>query len=217
MPDIPEQSARSSAIVRKTLLVALAPLLVYYLARACGAPPWLALTAAVLAAAAQTAANALRERKLDLVSAYMLAIFGVNLAVVLLTENPRLAMVINSVPSFVLALFLLVSGLIRKPATQGLVEKLRPSLREEELAGRGWSKHDISDYRATHTRLSVLSGAACLALSLLGLAFIMALPIDLSQLLNTVVSNAGAVLVVLLIVSRLRSFVKSHDRPASPA
>lgn len=208
MPGIPQESARSSAIVRKTLLAALTPLIVYYLARACGAPPWLALTASVVAAAAQTAVNALRERKLDLVSGYMLLLFGMNLAVVLLTENPRLAMAINSVPAFVLALFLLVSGIIRKPVTQDLVEKLRPSLRESELPGRGWSAQDIRDYRAAHARLSVLSGAACLALSLIGLAFIISLPVDMSQLLNSIVSNAGAVLVVILIVSKVRSFVK---------
>jgi hypothetical protein len=190
------------------------PLIAYYVLRAFGVVPYLALVGAIAVSSAQALLTMVRKRKFEPLNAVMILGSACSLTIALVTKNPRVVQAIELIPVSVFVWSLAVSGLLGKPASRKLTGAIVPGLADKALSLRGWSQQDIHDWHKLHTRLCVRLGLLCGLFPCVALVWIFTLPVDISQLLIVAIGPTLIVVCISAAVALLRRFVREHDQQA---
>jgi intracellular septation protein A len=102
------------------------PTLAYYLLHWNGASDWTALLAGVLVSGAMLVIEAIKARKLEVFSAFMLGIFAAGLVASLISGDARMMIVKDSFVTAVVGLAFGISALTRKPLLYFAARKSHP-------------------------------------------------------------------------------------------
>ncbi|OLR90053.1 VC0807 family protein [Actinokineospora bangkokensis] len=120
-------SAASGARTLLTLgLDVVAPLAVFYGARALGLDPWLALVLGVLAPAGAIALTWARDRHLDTTAVFVIAAMALSLVIALFTGDPRALLARESWVTGAIGAWMLVSMALRRPFLLDIAIKISP-------------------------------------------------------------------------------------------
>lgn len=180
---------------------------VFYGMRLIGQPELAALIAATVVAGAQVLVKVIRSRTFDLLSGFLLANFGLSLIVALVTGDPRVAQVSNTIPGVVLALFFCGSAVVGRPLTESLVERLRPGRIAQLSAEQAWSPRSQRAYHRMHLHLSFWCGIVNLLVAGLAVAVIYNFSADIAQAVNQVVSLVSTCALIIGIVVVIRRYL----------
>jgi hypothetical protein len=189
--------------MRGILLDVAPPLIAYYGLRAAGVSEYVALLTATVLAGIKVSYDAIRARRLDPFAGYLMLNFGLSLAVGLATSDARMLMAGNTLVGGIGALVFLGSCFIGTPLTQIVSERVRAVSDDSPEPGEAEFKHRV------HIQLSAMWGIGLLIGTLISLAIIFSLSIDVANGVNTVVSLAvTALLMVATVVLAKRARVK---------
>jgi hypothetical protein len=200
-------------VMRGILLDVAPPLLAYYGLRAAGVSEYVALLTATVLAGIKVSYDAIKARRLDPFAGYLMLNFGLSLAVGLATSDARMLMVGNTLVGGIGAVVFLGSCFIGTPLTQIVAERVRVISEENPDPGEAEFK------RRVNVSLSAMWGIGLLLGTLISLAIIFWLSVDVANGVNTVVSLAfTAVLMVVTVVMAKRARAKwDHLREQTSA
>lgn len=201
--------------IKTTVINTVPPLVAYYVLRAFGLTPYLALAGAIVVAVLQGLLNIVRKRKFEPANGLVILGAAASLTIAFTTKNPRIVQVLELVPGTFLVLSCLVSGLLGKPTSKKFASVLAPTLADAALPQRGWTEQDIRDWHQLHTRLCVWLGLLCGAFPVLAVFLIFTLPVDVSLVIINSVGPALLILSVATAVVLLRRFVRQRDQAAA--
>jgi hypothetical protein len=191
------------------------PLIAYYVIRAFGVAPYLALVGAIGVATAQALLTMVRKRKFEPLNGVMILGSACSLTIAFATKNPRVVQAIELIPVSVFVWSLAVSGLLGKPTSLKITGAIVPGLADKALSQRGWSEHDIQDWHRLHTRLCVRLGLLCGLFPLAALVWIFTLSVDISQLLLVAIGPTLLVVCISGAVAAFRRFARERDQQAA--
>jgi hypothetical protein len=199
--------------MRGILLDVAPPLLAYYGLRAAGVSEYVALLTATVLAGIKVSYDAIKARRLDPFAGYLMLNFGLSLAVGLATSDARMLMVGNTLVGGIGAVVFLGSCFIGTPLTQIVAERVRVISEENPDPGEAEFK------RRVNVSLSAMWGIGLLLGTLISLAIIFWLSVDVANGVNTVVSLAfTAALMVVTVVMAKRARAKwDHLREQTAA
>lgn len=147
--------------VKTTAINTLPPLVAYYALRAFEVTPYLALAGAIITAVVQGILNMVIKRKFQPVNGLVIVAAACSLTVAFTTKNPRIVQVTELIPVSMIVWSLVVSALLRKPASKKFASAISPKLAEghcRAVAGRsGMSR------TGTHCTRASVCGWACSA------------------------------------------------------
>ncbi|GAS87263.1 uncharacterized protein RMCB_1359 [Mycolicibacterium brisbanense] len=187
-------------VLRGILLDVAPPLLAYYGLRAAGVSEYVALLTGTVLAGIKVSYDAIKARRLDPFAGYLMLNFGLSLAVGLATSDARMLMVGNTLVGGVGAVVFLGSCFIGTPLTQIIAERVRVISDESPEPGEAEFK------RRVNVSLSAMWGIGLLIGTLISLAIIFSLSVDVANGVNTVVSLAfTALLMVVTVVMAKRA------------
>lgn len=170
-----EKTRDARAIARSLIWDVGAPIIVYYPLRLLGVSVVLAMTAATGVALARLAFVALRDRRFDGFAALMAVMFGIGLALTLITGDPRVVLAKDSVVTGVVGIVFLGSCVVGRPLMYALARRTLPPERQAVADER--LRTDPA-YRRHLVTLSAMWGALLLAEAVLRLVLVYALPVD---------------------------------------
>src|SRR5271156_4359002 len=147
--------------IKTTVINTVPPLVAYYVLRAFGLTPYLALAGAIIVAVLQGLLNMVRKRKFEPANGLVILGAAASLTIAFTTKTPRPVQVLEFFPATFLVLSCLVSGLLGKPTSKKFAGVIAPTLAEAALPQRGWTEQDIRDWHQLHTRLCVWLGLLC--------------------------------------------------------
>lgn len=153
------------------------PTAAYYLARAAGETPSLALLAATAIAGARVVFVASRSRCLDAIAAFLLVVFGVGLALSFSTGHARFLLAKDSVPTAVAGLIFIGSCTFGRPLAYAWAKRLMA--RTPELRTRWdalWSSQ--AAFRRACYLVSLIWGVGLLVEAGVRLLLIYLIPVD---------------------------------------
>jgi intracellular septation protein A len=196
------QVSRPAAGTLRTILPTLArdvavPTGAYYLLHALGATDVVALLAGAVTSGAILIAEAVRARKLDVFSGFMLGVFAVGLVTSLVSGDPRFMVAKESFGTLLVGAAFALSALVGKPLIYLAARRMQadPAAFEAKFAA-------TPAMRATMTRLSVIWGAGLLTEGVLRLVLAYRLPIATMVWLSTammIATFAGLIAVTMRI------------------
>ncbi|WP_328473465.1 hypothetical protein OHA21_12575 [Actinoplanes sp. NBC_00393] len=186
-PSTPEQSPRTtswSASLTAIVLDVILPLAIYYLARAIGADPWLAVVVAALSPAASVANTWIRSRRLDPTGVFVIAALILSLVVALFTGDERALMARESWITAAIGLWIIGSLATSRPFLLDVARKTSPprmTARYDEL----WEGHTV--FRRWMTLASVVWGLAFLIDAAVRVVLAYTAPLDLVPIAGVLV------------------------------
>lgn len=197
------QTAKAAGTLR-TMLPSLArdiavPTGAYYLLHALGASDVTALLAGAVVSGTIVVAEAVRARKLDVFSAFMLGVFAVGLIGSLVSGDPRFMVAKESFGTLVVGGAFALSAVFGKPLIYLAARRMQadPAAFEAKYAS-------TPAMRATMTRLSVIWGVGLLAEGVLRVVLAYQLPIATMVWLSTAML-IGTFAVLIAITARVRA------------
>ncbi|WP_074353592.1 VC0807 family protein [Mycobacteroides abscessus] len=201
--------------VKTTAINTLPPLIAYYALRAFGVTPYLALAGAIITAVVQGILNMVIKRKFEPVNGLVIVAAACSLTVAFTTKNPRIVQVTELIPVSMIVWSLVVSALLRKPASKKFASAISPKLADGALPGRGWTERDVADWHALHTRICLWLGLLCGMFPVLAVFLIFTLSVDVSQLLIVAIGPTLLIVSVASAVTLLQRFVRRSDRSSA--
>lgn len=180
--------------MRGILLDVAPPLLAYYGLRAAGVSEFVALLTGTVLAGIKVSYDAIRARRLDPFAGYLMLNFGLSLAVGLATSDARMLMGGNTLVGGIGAALFLGSCFIGTPLTQIVAERVQMKSDDNPEPGEAEFK------RRVNVSLSAMWGIGLLIGTLISLAIIFSLSVDVANGVNTVVSLAFTALMLVATV-----------------
>lgn len=192
-PDAERSAAKRRAIIRTVLEVG-TPLAAFYGLRATGQSEYFALLAATIVAGIPVGYGLVKARQLDPYSGYLMLMFGLTLAVALVTTDPRLVLAGQTLVGGAAAAVFLASCLVGKPMTQFVAARFMPAATEHTPTA---ALHEL------HIRLSAVVGVGLVIQVAVLLGIIFMFPFDVANGLVNVVGSIvvlgiGAVVAVMV-------------------
>ncbi len=192
-PDAERSAAKRRAIIRTVLEVG-TPLVAFYGLRATGQSEYFALLAATIVAGIPVGYGLVKARQLDPYSGYLMLMFGLTLAVALVTTDPRLVLAGQTLVGGAAAAVFLASCLVGKPMTQFVAARFMPAATEHT---------PTAAIHALHIRLSAVVGVGLVIQVAILLGIIFTFPFDVANGLVNVVGSIvvlgiGAVVAVMV-------------------
>ena len=184
-PDADGTAAKRRAVIR-TVLEVDTPLVAFYGLRATGHSEYFALLAATIVAGIPVTYGLVRARQLDPYSGYLMLMFGLTLAVALVTTDPRLVLAGQTLVGGVAAAVFLASCAIGKPMTQFVAARFMPATTDHT---------PTAALHALHVRLSAVVGVGLTIQVAILLGIIFTFPFDVA---NGLVNVVGSVIVVAI-------------------
>jgi hypothetical protein len=176
-----------------------APVAAYYALHAMGANDWVALLGGTVVSGGLLIAGAVRTRRLDVFSGFMLGVFGVGLLTSLLTGNAMFMVLKASAISGLMGIAFLVSSLLGKPLTYLAMRRAAadPVALDAKFAS-------VARFRQTMNTISVVWGTGLLAEAVLRGVLAYELPVSAMVGLSTVltVGTVGLLFVVSIQVAK---------------
>ncbi|KZM74491.1 hypothetical protein AWN90_25865 [Nocardia terpenica] len=194
-PRRPELRTTLAPIARDIAL----PLIGYYGLHALGYSDFAALLAGTVLSGSILVYDMIRARRVEAFPAIMLALFGFGLASSLISGDPRMMIVKDSVGTAAIGLALLISALIGKPLIYYAARKTIAARGADALAGFEERVRTIPAVRRSFALLSVLWGVGFWAESAVRVVLAYQLPVHTMVWLSNVLMVA--VLVVLIPIS----------------
>ncbi|WP_162563709.1 VC0807 family protein [Mycolicibacterium mucogenicum] len=201
-PDAARSAAKRRAMIRTVLEIG-TPLVAFYGLRATGQSEYFALLAATIVAGIPVAYGLVRVRRLDPYSGYLMLMFGLTLAVALVTTDPRLVLAGQTLVGGVAAAVFLTSCLLGKPMTHFVAARFMPATTEHT---------PTTALLALHVRLSAVVGVGLLIQVAVLLGIIFTFPFDVA---NGLVNAVGSV-VVLAIGAVVALMVRRFKQALAP-
>jgi len=212
---VSQQAPRSTdhGELRRGIVSALLGLGAYYGCRALGIPPLEALLIATVVSALRVIYSAWRIRAFEPIAGFILAMDALTVAIGLLTQSPAIAMLGQHAPGVIIELFLIVSLARNKPATETMLNWIRPGWVDRHIADHEWSQTDAQAYHRTH--LGLTSTVAIIQLVHLGIATIVifTLPPDIAKATVGLLSLASTLINITLILGVIGQFLRRHKAP----
>jgi intracellular septation protein A len=172
----------------------LPPVGIYYVLHAVGANDWIALLGGTVVSAALMAAEAIKSRRLDVFSGFMLSIFGLGLIAAVAFDDPKFVILKASLMTGIIGAAFLVSTIVGKPLTYLAYRKA--------ISGDAGATAELDQkydaIRGLMRSLSVVWGVGLLAEAILRTVLAYQLPVSTMVGLSTVLS-IGTIAVLLLI------------------
>jgi hypothetical protein len=200
-------AAKRHAIVRTVIEVA-APLIAFYGLRAAGYSEYLALLAATIVAGIPVVSSIVKARRLDPYAGYLMLMFGLTLAVALVTTDPQLILAGQTLVGGTAAVIFLASCALGKPMTRFIAARFMP-----DAATPGNRMPAALQY--LHTQLTVIVGFGLLIQMAILLAIIFTLPFDVANGLVNLVGYAAIVVIGAPVALMIRRFKKHQFDPAA--
>ncbi|MEZ0049887.1 hypothetical protein ABIA30_000877 [Mycobacterium sp. MAA66] len=191
-------AAKRRAIIRTVVEVA-APLVAFYGLRAAGGSEYFALLTATVVAGIPVVYGLTTTRRLDPYAGYLMLMFGLTLAVAMITTDARLILAGQTLVGAAAAVIFLASCMAGKPMTQFVAARFMPDV----ASGVGLS----AALRSLHVRLSAIVGVGLLIQVAVLLAIIFTLPFDIANGLVNLVGCVGTLVIgapVLLLIRRFK-------------
>ncbi|MHA7664042.1 VC0807 family protein [Mycolicibacterium sp. HS_4_1] len=196
IPGAERSTAKRRAIIRTVLEVG-SPLLAFYGLRATGHSEYFALLAATIVAGLPVAYGLAKARQLDPYSGYLMLMFGLTLAVALVTTNPQLVLAGQTLVGGVAAAVFLASCGIGKPMTLFVAARFMPGTTESTLTAA---------LHALHIRLSAVVGVGLVVQVVVLLAIIFTFPFDVANGLVNVVGSVIVLAIAAVVAFMVRRF-----------
>jgi hypothetical protein len=198
-PDADGSAAKRRAIIRTVLEVG-TPLVAFYGLRATGHSEYFALLAATIVAGIPVAYGLVKARQLDPYSGYLVLMFGLTLAVALVTTDPRLVLAGQTLVGGVAAAVFLASCMIGKPMTRFVAARFMPA---------ATSHTPTAALHALHIRLSTVVGAGLVMQVAILLGIIFTFPFDVANGLVNVVGSVVVLAIGAVVALLVRRFKQS--------
>jgi len=179
-------SATKRRAIARTVLEVGTPLVAFYGLRSTGHSEYFALLAATIVAGIPVAYGLVKARQLDPYSGYLMLMFGLTLAVALVTTDPRLVLAGQTLVGGVAAAVFLASCAVGKPMTQFVAARFMPATT---------SHTPTAALHALHIRLSAVVGVGLVIQVAILLGIIFTFPFDVA---NGLVNAAGSVIVLAI-------------------
>ncbi len=184
-PGTDGSAAKRRAIIR-TVLEGGTPLAAFYGLRATGHSEYFALLAATVVAGIPVAYGLVKARQLDPYSGYLMLMFGLTLAVALVTTDPQLVLAGQTLVGGVAAAVFLASCMIGKPMTQFVAARFMPTANDQS---------PTAALHALHIRLSAVVGVGLVIQVAVLLGIVFTFPFDVA---NGLVNVVGSVIVLAI-------------------
>ncbi|KAA2250162.1 hypothetical protein F0L68_39145 [Solihabitans fulvus] len=167
----------------------------YYGLHALGFDTYVSLVAATALAALRVLYTVLRNRRIDTVAAFMLVSYACGLALSTLTGDQRFLLAKDPAMSTVIGLAILISCAFGRPAMFAISKKFRATDPAEAARWDGLFEREAG-LRRVYLVSSLVWGAGLIAESVLRIALIYLLPIDVTAALSQVVEFAAIGLIL---------------------
>lgn len=189
-----------------------APVILYYGLHLLGVGDVTALAAAAGLSVGRTLRVAVQHRRLDGFSALVGIMFVIGLGLTLLTGDPRVALLKDSVLTGVTGVVFLGSCVVGRPMMFALAKKMLPETRHAE-ADRRW--HDDPVYRRRLVVLSLIWGVILLTEALVRIVLVYALPVSVMVGVSHVLQLGAIGLAILCSIVYTR-VARRQGRQARP-
>lgn len=200
-------AAKRQAIIRTVLEVG-APLIAFYGLRAAGHSDYFALLAATIVAGVPVVCSLVKARRLDPYAGYLMLMFGLTLAVAVVTTDPRLILAGQTLVGGVAAVIFLASCAVGRPMTRFIAARFMPDA--ETPGGRL-----PSALHSLHIRLTVIVGVGLLIQVGILLAIIFTLPFGVANGLVNLIGYLAVLVIGTPVALMIRRFKKSQTEPAA--
>jgi hypothetical protein len=189
------------------------PVGTYYILHAAGVNDWLALLGGAVVSGALLVGEAVRSRRLDVFSGFMLGIFGVGLVAALLFDDPRLMVLKASLTSAVVGAAFLISCLAGKPLTYLAYRKAISG--DPAAVAELEAKYDeIPRVRNLMRSMSMIWGVGLLAEAVARAVLAYRLPVSTMVGLSTVLT-IGTIALLLVITVQVAKRAKQETVPVA--
>jgi hypothetical protein len=172
-------------------------LVAFYGLRAAGHSEYFALLAATVVAGIPVAYSLVKTRQLDPYSGYITLMFGLTLAVALVTTDPRLVLAGQTLVGGVAAAVFLASCVIGKPMTQFVAARFMPATTEHT---------PTTALHVLHVRLSAVVGVGLLIQVGILLGIIFTFPFDVANGLVNVIGSVAVLVIGAVVALMVRRF-----------
>lgn len=199
------------SLLREILPRVVPVLVVYYGARLCGLTDYVSVILAALVAIPQSLYAVVRKRTVDVMTIVMLVFLGLSLIATIVTYDARTMLLMNCASGLSLDIVIFFSGLVGKPATLFISEKLFPESKKPALVQQGWIEEDFTAYRAFHVRISLFLGFCGVLNGLLCLAIVLTTSVDVAQITTSAISVVYALSIPLYTLRRVRVFIRNRN------
>jgi uncharacterized membrane protein len=179
-------------LFQTVLLDVAPPLVAYYGLRAAGASEYVALVSATVLSGLRVVYGVARTRRLDPFAIYLLLTFGLSLAVGLVTTDPRMVLVGNTLVNGIGGLIFLGSCVVGTPMTEVVGQRFKGP---EAAADDGGPR-----LRRVHVQLSAMWGIGLLIEVGIRLAVIANFQVDVANGVNSAITLPVLGLLVLATV-----------------
>jgi hypothetical protein len=200
------RSAAKRHAIGRTVIEVATPLIAFYGLRAAGYSEYLALLAATIVAGIPVVYGIVKARRLDPYAGYLTLMFGLTLAVALVTTNPQLILAGQTLVGGTAAVIFLASCALGKPMTQFIAARFMP-----DAATPGYRMS--SGLHSLHIQLTVIVGVGSLIQVAILLAIIFTLPFDVANGLVNLIGYAAVVVIGAPVALMIRRFKKHQIAP----
>lgn len=157
------------------------PILAYYVLHLAGASDWFALLAATSAAGLLVVWGAVRDRSVNLFASVMLVVFGIGLALAVVTGDERFLLLKASITTGVIGAAFLVAAAWGRPLTLSAAQRWEPARAAQVVAA-----YDADPrVRRMHLISSLVWGLGLLAEAAVRVPLIFLLPVSVMVGLST--------------------------------
>jgi len=195
-------AAKRHAVVRTVLEVG-APLIAFYGLRAAGYSEYFALLAATIVAGIPVVYSLAKARRLDPYAGYLMLMFGLTLAVALVTTDPQLILAGQTLVGGAAAVTFLASCALCKPMTQFIAARFTP-----DAATSG--DRMPAALHSLHIRLTVIVGVGLLIQVAILLVIIFTLPFDVANGLVNLIGYVAILVIGTPVALMIRRFKKEQ-------
>lgn len=184
----------------------------YYGARHLGAGAVDALLISTGMSGLRVGYTALRIRRLEPVAAFLLSADGITLIAGLLAQSPVVTMFGQHIPGIVFGIFLIVSLIRNRPATELLVDWFRPGWVRHHIANHMWTDNDARAYHRTHVGLTFAVTTAHLLHLIAAAAVILMLPVDIAKGVLGILALTADAIALVIVFGGVASFLRRRRR-----
>jgi len=210
--EVDTRSAGMGAMVRGLLIDVGLPIIAYYVLRAFGASEWVALLAATGVAAVRIVWGIVAQREVNQFATVMLLVYGLGLALALLTGDERILLLKGSLITGSIGAVFLVTGIIgKRPLTLAASQSFQPG-RAAEIAEEFRTEPAA---RQAHRLISGVWGIGLLAEAILRIPVVYLLPIDAGYLISELMLVAAFALLIGWTIWYVRKLGSTADEPAA--
>jgi hypothetical protein len=199
-------------MVRGLLIDVGLPIITYYVLRAAGVSEWVALLAATGVAAARIVWGIVTRRELNQFASVMLLVYGLGLALALLTGDERILLLKGSLITGAIGAVFLITGIIgERPLTLAASQSFQPG-RAAEIAEE-FRTEPVA--RRAHRLISGVWGVGLLAEAILRIPVVYLLPIDVGYLISELMLVVAFALLIGWTIWYVRKLGSTEGAPAA--